>query len=261
MSTPKRSGTRTKATVADVIIRYSNVDRIIVFHQISVQYFGVCVVPCFTKFHFWNSPLVKCFLSVILVRAYSRILIGLIVGLDLSLIILIGLYCVLYESIINLVYKAGLIYQSVLALRYCRSPPDDLHLSSPHSLLSIPSVVVTISILASPQQSGGTHQLVARSVSSLPDVPADCAEQRPCRRRRTKSDCLLNKKKCSKRNSWCFCPHSNIDFFLSDQTVCLNDHFTLSSHCRNLIGYKKAFPKKGLTDFKSLSVQVKFWEI
>lgn len=75
----------------------------------------------------------------------------------------------------------------------CLPPTDYLHLLSPHSLLSIPSVVVTISILASPQQSGGTHQLVARSVSSLPDVPADCAEQRPCRRRRTKSDCLLNK--------------------------------------------------------------------
>lgn len=71
---------------------------------------------------------------------------------------------------------------------------DDLHLLFSHSLLSIPLVVVTISILASPQQSGGTHQLVARSVSSPPDVLADCAEQRPCRRRRTKSDCLLNKK-------------------------------------------------------------------
>lgn len=64
-------------------------------------------------------------------------------------------------------------------------------LLSPHSLLSIPSVVVTISILANPQQSGGTHQLVARSVSLLPDVPADCVEQRPCRRRRTKSDFLI----------------------------------------------------------------------
>lgn len=88
---------------------------------------------------------------------------------------------------------------------------DDLPLSSPHSLLSIPSVVVTISILANPQQSGGTHQLVARSVSLPPDVPADCAEPRPCRRRRTKSDCLLNKI-CSKRNSWClhcFCPHQH----------------------------------------------------
>lgn len=72
-------------------------------------------------------------------------------------------------------------------------PTDDVPLSSPHSLLSIPSVVVTISILANPQQSGGTHQLVVRSVSLPPDVPADCAEPRPCRRRRTKSHCLLNK--------------------------------------------------------------------
>lgn len=74
----------------------------------------------------------------------------------------------------------------------------DVPFLSPHSPLSIPSVVVTISILANPQQSGGTHQLVARSVSLPPDVPADCAEQRPYRRRRTKSDCLHNKI-CSKR--------------------------------------------------------------
>ncbi len=53
------------------------------------------------------------------------------------------------------------------------------------SLLSIPSVVVTISILASPQQSGGTHPLDVRSVSLLPVVLADCVEQRPSRTRKT----------------------------------------------------------------------------
>lgn len=60
------------------------------------------------------------------------------------------------------------------------------------SLLSIPSVVVTISILASPQQSGGMHPLDARSVSSLPVVLADCVEQRPSRTRKT-NVCLHNK--------------------------------------------------------------------
>lgn len=66
------------------------------------------------------------------------------------------------------------------------------------SPLSIPSVVVTISTLANPQQSGGMHLLVARSVLLLPVVQADCAEQRPSRRRRTKSD-FLDNKTCSKR--------------------------------------------------------------
>ena len=64
---------------------------------------------------------------------------------------------------------------------------------SPCSLLSIPSVVVTINILVNPQLSGGTHPLVARSVSSLPVVQADCAEQRPSRRRRTKSEFLIKR--------------------------------------------------------------------
>lgn len=65
-----------------------------------------------------------------------------------------------------------------------------LFLCSP---LSIPSVVVTISTLANPQQSGGMHLLVARSVLSLPVVQADCVEQRLSRRRRTRSDFLDNK--------------------------------------------------------------------
>lgn len=70
------------------------------------------------------------------------------------------------------------------------SPPP---LLSSCSLLSIPSVVVTISTSANPQQSGGMHLLVARSVLLLPVVQADCAEQRPSRRRRTKSDRVDNK--------------------------------------------------------------------
>ena len=65
--------------------------------------------------------------------------------------------------------------------------------SSLHSLLSIPSVVETISTLANPQQSGGTHPLVAKLVLLLPGVQADCVELRPCRRRRTRADCLDNK--------------------------------------------------------------------
>lgn len=65
--------------------------------------------------------------------------------------------------------------------------------SSLHSPSSIPSVVETISILANPQQSGGMHPLVARLVLLLPDVRADCVEPRPCRRRRTRADCLDNK--------------------------------------------------------------------
>lgn len=81
---------------------------------------------------------------------------------------------------------------------YMKDPQTDVPFLSPHSPLSIPSVVVTISILANPQQSGGMHLLVARLVLSLPDVQADCAEQKPYRRRRTKSDCLHNKI-CSKR--------------------------------------------------------------
>lgn len=70
------------------------------------------------------------------------------------------------------------------------SPPP---LLSSCSLLSIPSVVVTISTSANPQQSGGMHLLVARSVLLLPVVQADCVEQRPSRRRRTKSDHVDNK--------------------------------------------------------------------
>lgn len=68
------------------------------------------------------------------------------------------------------------------------------------SLLNIPSVVVTTSILENPQLSGGTHLLVARSVSLLPVVQADCVEQRPSRRRRT--SCLDNKI-CSKEANLC----------------------------------------------------------
>lgn len=78
------------------------------------------------------------------------------------------------------------------------SPPP---LLSSCSLLSIPSVVVTISTSANPQQSGGMHLLVARSVLLLPVVQADCAEQRPSRRRRTKSDRVDNKT-CSKTFDW-----------------------------------------------------------
>lgn len=79
------------------------------------------------------------------------------------------------------------------------------------SLLSIPSVVVTISILANPQQSGGMHLRVARSVLSLLVVQADCAEQRPSRRRRTRSD-FLDNKTCSKR----ICSH--VSFVSSHNT-------------------------------------------
>lgn len=93
-------------------------------------------------------------------------------------------------------------YMMLKLLIDVKVPQTDVPYLSPHSLLSIPSVVVTISILANPQQSGGMHLLVARLVLLLPDVQADCAEQRPYRRRRTKSDCLRNKI-CSKRNQ-CF---------------------------------------------------------
>lgn len=54
------------------------------------------------------------------------------------------------------------------------------------SLLSIPSVVVTISTLANPQPSGGMRLLDARLVSLLPAVLVDCVEQRLSRRRKTK---------------------------------------------------------------------------
>lgn len=62
------------------------------------------------------------------------------------------------------------------------------------SLLSIPSVVVTISTLVNPQPSGETRPLDARSVSSLPVVLADCVEQRPSRRKKTKL--YLHNKTC-----------------------------------------------------------------
>ncbi|KAK1797786.1 hypothetical protein P4O66_008137 [Electrophorus voltai] len=54
------------------------------------------------------------------------------------------------------------------------------------SLLSIRSVVVTISTLANPQPLGEMRPLGARLVSSLPVVLADCVEQRPSRRKKTK---------------------------------------------------------------------------
>lgn len=83
--------------------------------------------------------------------------------------------------------------EGVLSLKWGVMKSCFFTVSSLHSPSSIPSVAVTTSTSANPQQSEGTHLPVARLVSSLPDVQADCAEPRPCRRRRTRSDCLDNK--------------------------------------------------------------------
>lgn len=84
------------------------------------------------------------------------------------------------------------------------------------SLLSIPSVVVTISILASPQQSGGTRPLDARSVSSLPVVLADCVEQRLSRTKKT--NVYLHNKMCPNKF------HLPVDFFVSYHLLSLHKH-------------------------------------
>lgn len=91
----------------------------------------------------------------------------------------------------------------------CHDEIVQVSLFSPHSLLNIHLVVVTINILANPQQSGGMRPLVARSVLSLPDVQEDCVERRPYKRRRTNSDCLHNKI-CFKRISHFFVLSPNI---------------------------------------------------
>lgn len=82
-------------------------------------------------------------------------------------------------------------HQWVLSLKWGAMKSRFFTISSLRSPLSIPSVVVTTSTSANPQQSEGTHLLVARLVSLLPDVQADCAEQRPCRRRRTRSVLII----------------------------------------------------------------------
>lgn len=83
--------------------------------------------------------------------------------------------------------------QWVLPLKWGVMTRAFFTVSSLRSPSSIPSVVVTTSTSANPQQSGGTRLPVARLVSLLPDVQADCVEPRPCRRRRTRSVCLDNK--------------------------------------------------------------------